>query len=140
MNFTKQGDLIMAATDPLGRTVQYQYDGGLRLIRVTQPDGGTTQYEYDTLNRMTSVTDGRGITYLRNTYDVNSRVCQQEQADGGKYTFYYVTSDALISSQTIALDQASRGGPVTVPPCTAPLSTGAVTTTVLVDPLGRATT
>lgn len=140
LSFTKNGDYVVAATDPLGRTIHYDYDGYGRLIRVTQPDGAKTTYAYDGLHRMTSVTDGRGITYLRNTYDVNSRVCQQEQADGARFTFYYVTADDPFSSQRIAVSQAASGGAVTVAPCSSGLAPGRVIATVVVDPLGRPTT
>jgi RHS repeat-associated protein len=141
LNFTKSGDLETSLTDPLGRTVTYQYDGAARLIKVTKPDGSTTQYTYDSAHRMTSIIDGRGITYLKNTYDVNSRVCQQEQADGGKYKIYYVTTDRASFPESIQLlQQAASGGPISIAPCSAAFSTGTVVATVLVDPLGRPTT
>jgi RHS repeat-associated protein len=140
LNFTKTGDIVTSVSDPLGRTVRYQYDGAWRLIKVTQADGSTTQYTYDGLNRMTSITDGRGFTFVRNTYDVNSRVCQQEQADGGVYRFYYVTVDTLAGPQTAAVAQAAVGGPVTLSPCSATTAKGRVVTTVMVNPSGEATT
>jgi len=141
LNFTKSGDLETSLTDPLGRTVTYQYDGAARLIKVTKPDGSATQYTYDAAHRMTSITDGRGITYLKNSYDVNSRVCQQEQADGGKYKIYYVTTDRASFQDSIQLlQQAAAGGPISIAPCSAAVSSGTVVATVLVDPLGRPTT
>ena len=141
LNFTKSGDLETSLTDPLGRTVTYQYDGAARLIKVTRPDGSTTQYAYDNAHRMTSIIDGRGNVALKNSYDVNSRVCQQEQADGGKYKIYYVTTDRASFPENLQLlQQAAAGGPVSIPPCAATVSTAIVTATVVVDPMGRPTT
>src|SRR5688572_12774678 len=138
VTFTKSGDFETAVTDPLGRTVRYEYDGAARLIRVIKPDGSVTQYGYDSAHRMTSITDARGITALKNSYDVNSRVCQQEQADGGKYKIYYVTTDRASFPESIQLlQQAAAGEAISVAPCSAAVSTGMVVATVLVDPLGR---
>ncbi|MBI3825830.1 MAG: hypothetical protein HY294_07535, partial [Candidatus Rokubacteria bacterium] len=80
-------------TDPLGRTVEYRYDAASRLIGVVDANGGLTRYDYDGQNRITAITDPRGITYLRNVYDVNGRVCLQEQADGGVWQLHYITTD-----------------------------------------------
>ena len=107
----------MKATDPLGRTVQYAYDSSGRLIRVTNPAGGVTQYTYDSQHRMTTITDARGITYLTNTYDSNSRVCRQTQADGGVYAMYYVTTDIATAPGSVQLlNEAAAGGPITQTP------------------------
>ena len=65
---------------------------------------------------MTSITDARGITYLKNTYDGQSRVCQQEQADGGKYKFYYVEFEHASELDNIQLlQQGAAGGPISKP-------------------------
>lgn len=140
VSVTKSFDRVTSVTDPAGRMVRYEYDGAARLTRVIQADGSVTQYGYDSLHRMTSITDGRGVTYLRNTYDVNSRVCQQEQADGGKYTFYYVTGDRLGMPDANVVPEIANTGRTTMPPCSAPPTTGNVVATVLVDPMERATT
>jgi YD repeat-containing protein len=79
-------DRVSQVSDPLGRTVQYGYDGSNRLVTVTDPAGGVTQYAYDSAYRMTTITDARGIVFLTNVYDGNSRVCRQTQADGGART------------------------------------------------------
>ena len=116
-------------------------DAGERLVAVTDPVGGVTQYGYDSQHRLTSVTDARGIVFLTNTYDVNSRVCRQQQADGGLFTLYYVTADiASTPDSTLLLQQAESGGPITQAPCTGPASGSPVVATVLVDPRGHPTT
>ncbi len=132
---------VETVTDPLGRTVAYQYDASGRLASVTNPAGGVTQYTYDSLHRMTAITDARGITYLTNTYDTNYRVCQQTQADGGVYTMYYVTTDIATTPESVQLlNEAAAGGPISQTPCSGTGSTNPVVATVLVDPRGKPTT
>jgi RHS repeat-associated protein len=134
-------DRITSVSDPLGRTVSYTYDASNRLVAVTDPAGGITRYDYDSQNRMTALTDARGITFLQNTYDANSRVCRQIQADSGTFLFYYITADrvGLPESQQL-LSEAASGGPVTQAPCTGVASSSPVTASVLVDPRGKPTT
>ncbi|MBZ0160622.1 MAG: DUF6531 domain-containing protein [bacterium] len=134
-------DRVNAATDPLGRTVRYEYDGSNRLTAITDPAGGRTTYTYDASSRMTSITDPRGITFLRNTYDANGRVCRQQLADGGLFTIYYVTADlATTAPAQQLLTEAAAGGPITQAPCSATPSSSQVVATVLVDPRGHPTT
>jgi RHS repeat-associated protein len=132
---------VSQVTDSTGRTVRYDYDGSQRLVAVTDAAGGVTRYSYDSQHRMTSIKDAREIVFLTNTYDVNSRVCRQQQADGGVFTLYYVTADiASTPDSTLLLQQAESGGPITQAPCTGPASTSRVVATVLVDPRGHPTT
>ena len=135
------GEQVLSVQDPLGRTVQYEYDGQRRLVAVTNPAGGVTRYTYDGSHRMTSITDARGIVFLQNTYDTNSRVCQQQQADGGWFRFFYVTADrATLPESLQLLTEAAAGGPITQTPCTGAASSAIVTATVVVDPRGAPTT
>jgi RHS repeat-associated protein len=132
---------IARVTDPLGRTVSYAYDVAGNLISVTNPAGGVTQYTYDSRHRMTAIRDARGITFLTNTYDVNSRVCQQTQVDGGVFTMYYVTADIATSPASVQLlNEAASGGPISQAPCGSDASSGRVVATVQVDPRGNTTT
>jgi RHS repeat-associated protein len=132
---------VSQVTDSTGRSVHYDYDASERLVAVTDLAGGVTQYGYDSQHRMTTITDARSITFLTNTYDVNSRVCRQQQADGGIFTLYYVTADIASSPDTIQLlQQGESGGPVTQTPCTGPASSSPVVATVIVDPRGHPTT
>jgi YD repeat-containing protein len=132
---------VSQVTDSTGRTVRYDYDASQRLVAVTDAAGGVTRYSYDSQHRMTSITDARDIVFLTNTYDVNSRVCRQQQADGGLFTLYYVTADIASSPDSLLLlQQAEAGGPITQAPCTGPASSSPVVATVLVDPRGHPTT
>ena len=82
------GNRVTHVRDPLGRIVQYGYDGTGRLVTVTDPAGGVTTYTYAANGGLATITDARGITYLRNEY--NGRyVVKQTLADGGVYRFYY---------------------------------------------------
>ncbi|HEX8571685.1 MAG TPA: hypothetical protein VF759_02910, partial [Allosphingosinicella sp.] len=42
-----------SVTDPLSRTVAYEYDSGARLRKVTQPEGNFVQYGYDSRGNVT---------------------------------------------------------------------------------------
>ncbi|MFO0733709.1 MAG: RHS repeat domain-containing protein [Nitrospiraceae bacterium] len=75
--------LITSITDPMGRTVGYQYDALHRLSTITAPDGGVTIYTYDVNNRLTTITDPGGITYLTTLYYPSGLVAKQILADGG---------------------------------------------------------
>jgi YD repeat-containing protein len=133
--------MVSQVTDSTGRTVRYDYDASQRLVAVTDPAGGVTRYGYDGQHRMTTITDARNIVFLTNTYDVNSRVCRQQQADGGLFTLYYVTADIASSPDSVLLlQQAESGGPITQAPCTGLASSSPVVATVLVDPRGHPTT
>ncbi|HKT00837.1 MAG TPA: pre-peptidase C-terminal domain-containing protein [Rugosimonospora sp.] len=101
-------DRITQATDNGGRTVRYQYDSGGRLVQVTSPGGSVTRYGYDSANEMTSVTDGRGITYLTNTYDSAGRVATQTVADGSAYQFAYTTDGSANITATAVTDPEGR--------------------------------
>ena len=88
------GNRVSQVKDNSGRTVSYTYDAAGHLTQVTNPLGHTTQYTYDGSHRMTSIVDGRGITYLTNTYDADSRVATQNVAGAGTYQFAYTTDTA----------------------------------------------
>jgi YD repeat-containing protein len=102
---------LVRVADSSGRTVSYDYEPTRNLLTaVTNPAGGVTQYTYDSQARMTSITDARGITYLTNTYDANSRVCQQSQADSGVFTMHYVTADIATAPASVQfLSEAASG-------------------------------
>jgi RHS repeat-associated protein len=122
--------------------VTYGYDSLNRLTTVTDPAGGVTHYAYDTQHRMTSITNPRGITFVQNTYDVNSRVCEQLHGDGGIFRFFYITTDrATLPESLQLLAEAAAGGPISHTPCSVGTATTApVAATVVVDPRGKPTT
>jgi RHS repeat-associated protein len=100
LNFSYNGDnFITQITAPDGLIVTYNYgSGGIFSERdvlrvVTHPDGTTTRYDYDPSNNLTAVTDGRGVVIASNTYDGNNRVSQQRQANGGVLQFSYMVQN-----------------------------------------------
>src|SRR5207245_2863048 len=106
---------ITSITDPIGRTVQYTYNGFGTLATVTGPEGGVTRYNYSNATLLTQVIDARGVTVATNTYDGHGRVIDQGQADGGHIQFQYTLVNPLVG-------------------------TSPVIQTVVTDPLGRKTT
>jgi RHS repeat-associated protein len=106
---------ITSITDPIGRTVTYTYNTQGTLATVTDTAGGVTRYAYDTQNRLTQITDARGTVVAQNIYDVNGRVIQQIQADGGVIKFAYTLVNPLAPSSPVM-------------------------TTAVTDPLGNTTT
>jgi len=82
---------VTSIVDPMGRTVQYTYNAQGTLASVTDPAGSVTTYAYDPQKTqlLTSVTDPRGVVVAQNLYDVNGRVVQQIQADGGVIRLAY---------------------------------------------------
>lgn len=103
-------DVISTITDPLGRTVVYVYYVGSngRLSRVIDIGGGVTTYTYGEYTQayywnegMLSITDARGITYLRNEYDLNGRVAKQTLANGGAYTFAYTLAGQTVTQTNV---------------------------------------
>lgn len=47
---------LQSATDPLGRTLAYQYDPAGRVTQETLPDGSVVQFTYDAAGNLTAVT------------------------------------------------------------------------------------
>jgi RHS repeat-associated protein len=94
-------DRVTSITDPIGRTVSYVYNAQGTLAMVTDPAGGTTIYTYDSQNRLTQVQDARGVVVAQNTYDANSRVIQQVQADGGVIKFAYTLLNPTVPTSPV---------------------------------------
>ena len=109
IKFTTGGDpncstCISSALDQSGRTVSYQYDTGMRLIKVTDVRSGITTYGWNTVagktDQLLTITDPRNITYLQNQYDANDRISQQTDGDGGIYHYAYTTDANNVVTRT----------------------------------------
>jgi YD repeat-containing protein len=102
LNFTYDGNRpprITSISDQIGRTVQYAYNVAGYLATVTDANSpaGVTTYAYDANNNLQTITDARGLTYLTNTsFDSNGRVLAQKTIDGGTTTFSYAVLNPLI--------------------------------------------
>lgn len=103
---TWAGTSITHATSSDGRTVDYHYDDGGRLVRVEAP-AGDRHYGIDGDGRVATVTDADGVVELVNTYDTHGRVIRQVAPHGRVVTFDY---DAGVT--TTVADET--GGPVDV--------------------------
>ena len=107
---------VTQAKDNIGRTVGYTYDTGGRLWKVTDTNNGLTEYTYDSSGRMLTVKDARGIVYLTNEYDTNSRIITQTLADdtpgittdNPTYHFVYTTNGSGKVIQTDVTDPRGK--------------------------------
>lgn len=110
---------IISVTDPIGRKVSYTYNSMGTLATVTDLAGGVTTYDYENgaANQilLTSITDPRGVQTVTNIYDGFGRVIEQDTPDGGALTIAYTLLNPSIP-------------------------TSPVLQTVVTDPLGRKTT
>ncbi len=81
-----RGDLT-SVTDENGNTTQYQYDGARRLIRETYPDGSAQRYTWDANgNLLTAVNANVTLTF---TYDAAGRTTSVRDSRG-PFTVSYV--------------------------------------------------
>src|SRR2546426_3002542 len=113
ITLTNAGTHITSATDPLGHTWRYTYEGnpsegtGPILTTVTDPLGRVTRYDYIRGGRLVKVTNPLGNVSKQIDYEVNSpRVVKEIYADGGFETFSYGFSGQVI---TLAIVTDSLG-------------------------------
>lgn len=74
-------------TDIAGRTADYSYDLNGYLISVKDLNGGITQYTYS--NGLASVIDQNNHMSIKNIYDSDLRVIEQEDEKGNKTKYTY---------------------------------------------------
>ena len=80
-------DRITTITDPMGNTIQYEYDFYGDLVSVTDQEGNTTQFTYNSSHGLLDIIDPRGITPARNEYDDEGRLIAIVDADGNRVEF-----------------------------------------------------
>ena len=87
---------LASITDPLGKTIQYTYDGSGRLTSVTYQDGTQRTYSYGGTYgyALLSITDESGEAYQNWTYTDNDAEVASSQRAGGVdgYTYSYSLS------------------------------------------------
>ena len=93
-DFTWNAGRISAITVvPLGRSVQFQYDGASNLAAIVDLRGYTNRFAYDAEHRMTAEWDARGYAAIRNTYDAPGRVIRQVNALNQQTSYSYADDD-----------------------------------------------
>ena len=85
--FYNEEGMISRIGDDHGRTMTLAYDGE-NLTSHTGADGQITQYVYDGSHRLLYGVDGKGITYVENTYDDKGRIVEQKEAGIGNAAKY----------------------------------------------------
>ena len=85
--------LISSVTDPLNRTVQYQYTNGL-LTAVIDPMGYTTSYAYDENGFLNTITDKtlklqESINYNHQDGENKDKINYTTDANGNTFTYAY---------------------------------------------------
>ncbi|HEX7246030.1 MAG TPA: right-handed parallel beta-helix repeat-containing protein [Solirubrobacterales bacterium] len=102
--------------DSTGREVKYAYSAAGDLEAVTDALGGVTKYGYDGQHRLTSITDPKGNVILKNVYDPQDQITEQEdglkdlwklsysegqtvvtEPQGGKLTYSFDGQDRVVS-------------------------------------------
>ncbi|MGE5335868.1 MAG: right-handed parallel beta-helix repeat-containing protein, partial [Nitrososphaerota archaeon] len=88
---------ITAVKDSTGREVKFAYSVAGDLESVTDALGGITKYGYDSQHRLTTITDPRGNVILKNTYDGEGRITEQEEGLGHVWKLEYKTGETVVT-------------------------------------------
>jgi RHS repeat-associated protein len=99
---------LLSVADPIGRVLQYGYDSDGNLVSFQDAAGGITRYAYDAGHHLISGTDARGVVYVQNTYDSQSRVAVQKNGRSMATTFAYNSPSAGITTITDALGNSTQ--------------------------------
>ena len=92
--FAYDGGDLVSVTNPLGQTASRFVDAAGRVLSVTNPLGQTAGFEYDALNRMTRVTDPlQGVTQF--AYDPNGNLLSLTDGRGNSTTYAYDNTDRV---------------------------------------------
>jgi YD repeat-containing protein len=89
---------IIAAHDPMGNTVKYQYNASGDLVAVTDRQGNVTQFVYDAPGHphfLTKVIDPLGRTGVRTDYDAQGRLITMVDAAGKTVAIAYKPDQSL---------------------------------------------
>ncbi len=83
---------------PGNRGFTYAYDAYGRVTARTSLDGAAQKYEYDAFGRLAKMTDGKGKTYVANTYDpVTGNLILQTYGNGTVVSNAYDLLDRIVS-------------------------------------------
>ena len=93
---------IIQITDPIDRTIGFDYSASGDLISMTDMNGNSTSYTYDANHQVLTIVDPRGNTVVANVYDDLKRVVvSQKDAKQGQTTYSYDD----VNRKTTIIDQ-----------------------------------
>lgn len=93
LSYDESSRITKVVTDT-GKTASYTYEDG-RLCTVERADESRILYAYDEVGFLFSITDPCGNTVIRNHYDEQGRVTEQELADGNRLTIGYSENETV---------------------------------------------
>jgi len=88
---------ITSVKDSTGREVKFGFSAAGDLETVTDALGGVTKYAYDSQHRITSITDPRGNVILKNIYNGEGKITEQEDGLGHLWKLEYKPSETLVT-------------------------------------------
>jgi RHS repeat-associated protein len=84
------GGRITSIVGPDNRVLTYNYTATSNdLARVTDPVGNTVEYQYEGNHHLTTVRDGRGVASVRHQYDGEGRLEKSFDASGREINYSY---------------------------------------------------
>jgi RHS repeat-associated protein len=88
---------ITSVKDSTGREVKFAYSAAGDLETATDALGGVTKYTYDSQHRLTSITDPRGNVILKNTYNGEGKITEQQDGLGHLWKLEYKPSETTVT-------------------------------------------
>jgi RHS repeat-associated protein len=88
---------ITLVKDSTGREVKFAYSAAGDLESVTDALGGVTKYAYDSSHRLTSITDPRGNVILKNVYNGEGKITEQEDGLKDLWKLKYSPGETVVT-------------------------------------------
>ena len=98
---------ISEITDPIGRSVVFQYDPQTNLVATVDADSGTSRYSYGGNHQLTDAFDSNGNCFVHNEYDTNTFVVLKQRDAFTNWTFFAYDVTNRITYQTNVLGKVS---------------------------------
>ncbi len=84
--------------------MQYEYDGGGRLIHVSDSEGQSETYTYNDRNEMLSVAKNGAAPLLTNQYTSTNLISKQTLSDGRRFEYSYTFGTRMVITQNLFVD------------------------------------
>jgi RHS repeat-associated protein len=88
---------ITLVKDSTGREIKFAYSAAGDLETVTDALGGVTKYAYDAQHRLTSITDPRSNVILKNVYNGEGKITEQEDGLKHLWKLEYKPSETIVT-------------------------------------------